>query len=233
MSAPVLDQVSVAPQVRTASPRGLMVLVTGERDVVARLAAGAERARAERRPVLVGLVEPPRPLTLEEAKPKIAETLKQQRVQAMAAARGTQATQTLRDALKSGTPLDAALAQTALPTEKIPPFALADSPAMQIGPDGKPQMPTEAPDLQMIKGAVVELNPGEVSDYIPTPTGGVIAVLERRDSPDAASYEQAKATFSARFLRSRREVAFTEWLRERRREAGVPETPQSEQPVIG
>jgi hypothetical protein len=181
---------------------------------------------------LVG-VEPPRPLTLEEAKPKIADTLKQQRVQAMAAARGTQAAQSLRDALKSGTPLDAALAQTALPTEKIPPFALADSPAMQIGPDGKPQAPTEAPDLQMIKGAVVELNPGEVSEYVPTPTGGVIAVLERRDNPDAASYEQAKATFSTRFLRSRRDMAFAEWLRERRREAGVPEAPQPEQPVIG
>jgi hypothetical protein len=178
-------------------------------------------------------VEPPRPLTLEEAKPKIADTLKQQRVQAMAAARGTQAAQTLRDALKSGTPLDAALAQTALPTEKIPPFALADAPAMQMGPDGQPSAPNEAPDLQLIKGAVAEMNAGDVSEYLPTPTGGAIAVLERRDNPDPANYEQAKTTFSARFLRSRREMAFYEWLRERRREAGVPEAPQPDQPVIG
>ena len=173
-------------------------------------------------------IEPPRPLALEEAKPKIVDTLKRQKVQALASAKGTQAMLALRDSLKAGAPLDAALGQTGLPTEKVTPFALADSPAMQIGPDGQPQAQPEAPDLQMIKGAVAEMSAGEVSEFIPTANGGVVAVLEKRDAPDPANYEQMKGMFDERLRRNKREIAFYEWLRDRRREAGVPANPESE-----
>jgi hypothetical protein len=77
------------------------------------------------------------------------------------------------------------------------------------------------------------MNPGEVSDFIPTETGGVVAVVERRDAPDATAYEAVKGMFNSRFLQNKREIAFYEWLRERRREAGVPETPQVELPLAG
>ena len=175
-------------------------------------------------------IEPPRPLSLEEAKPKIVETLKNQRVRALVAANGSAAAQKIRDALKNGTPVDAAIQQAGLPNEKVPPFALADPPSMKIEP-GQQEPKPESPDIQMIKGALSELNPGEATEFIPTPTGGVIAALERRDPPDAASYEKTKATFNTRVATNRKQMAFAEWLRERRREAGVATPPEPETPV--
>ena len=176
-------------------------------------------------------IEPSRPLTLEEARPKIVDAIKTQRVREMAAAKGAEAAQKLREAMKSGAPLDAALAQTGLPTEKIPPFALAES-AMPPPNPGEPPQPAAA-DLPMIKSAVGEMSPGEVSDFIPTEGGGVVAVVERREPPDAAAYQAVKGMFNSRFLQNKREIAFYEWLRERRREAGVPQTPQVDFPEAG
>lgn len=173
-----------------------------------------------------------KPLSSEEARPKIVEALRTQRQRALVAAKGAEAAQKIREALKSGTPVEAALQQTGLPVEKIPPFALADPPAPRPEP-GKPPEP-QAPDLQMIKRAVAEIGPGEVSELIPTEAGGVVAVLEKRDQPDPAAYEQGKAAFNLRFLRGKREVAFQEWLRERRREAGVQDaTASAVEPAAG
>ena len=174
-------------------------------------------------------IEPARPLSLEEAKPRIVETLKNQRVRALVATKGSEAAQKIREAVKGGAPIDAAMQQTGLPVEKLPPFALADPPTMRLEP-GQQQPVPESPDVQMIKGAISELNPGDVSEFIPTPTGGVVAALERRDQPDAAAYEKTRATFNSRVATNRKQIAFAEWLRERRREAGVA-TPEPEQPV--
>jgi peptidyl-prolyl cis-trans isomerase D len=167
-------------------------------------------------------VDEPKPLSLEEAKPKVVEAIKGQRVAELVAAKGAEAAQKLREALKSGTPLEAALQQTGLPTEKLPPFALADPPATTVEP-GKPPQPA-SPDIPIVKGAVAELSPGEVSQFIPTQTGGLLVVLEKRDQPDPASYEKSKALFNTRALNNKREVAFYEWMRERRRDAGVRPT---------
>ena len=167
-------------------------------------------------------IDEPKPLSLEEAKPRIVEAIKRQRVSELAAAKGAEAAQKLREALKSGTPLEAALQQTGLPTEKLPPFALADPPATTVEP-GKPPQPA-APDLPIIKGAIAELSPGEVSQFIPTQNGGLVVVLEKRDPPDPANYEKTKAIFQTRSLANKREVAFYEWMRERRRDAGVQST---------
>ena len=76
----------------------------------------------------------------------------------------------------------------------------------------------------MIKSAVADMNAGEVSEFVPTPAGGVIAVVERHEPADAAAYQAIKMMFNSRALQNKREIAFYEWMRERRREAGVPET---------
>ena len=161
-----------------------------------------------------------KPLSLEEARPQIVEALKSQQLRTLVTARGSSAAQVIREALQNGTPVDAALAKTQLPTEKIPPFALADPP-----PTPEKDKPAPAPDLQMIKRAVAELSPGEASEFIPTQTGGVIAVLEKREAPDPTNAATAKAEFTSRFLQGKRGLVFSEWLKERRREAGVP-TPE-------
>jgi peptidyl-prolyl cis-trans isomerase D len=164
----------------------------------------------------------PQPLTLEEARPRIEETLRNQRSRALMMARATDISRGLRDALKAGASIDEAAAKVGAQIERVPTFALADPPAPPAAP-GQEAPPPEAPDLQMIKGTVAEMSAGEVSEFVPTPTGGLIAVLERRDEPDAAAAAQGRADLMTRMGRARQDIAFYEWLRERRQAAGVPQ----------
>ena len=67
MSAPALDRAPAPQQVRAEPLRGLLVLVGDGDDLLTRLAVAAHQARCGRRPVLVAIVEPPRPLTIDAA----------------------------------------------------------------------------------------------------------------------------------------------------------------------
>ena len=178
--------------------------------------------------------EPARPLTLEEARPKIVEALKTQKQREMLAARAAEITSKIREAMAAGTPLEAAAQQAGVTIEKVPPFALSDPPTPKPAPD-QPAPPPETPDLQSIKGAVAELSPGEIGNFTPTQSGGLIAIVEKREPADPAGYEASKAMFSQRYVRSKREIAFYEWLREKREEAGLKSATdeQQQQPTAG
>lgn len=170
-------------------------------------------------------VTPARPLTLEEAKPKITENLTKEKLRQLIAARAADVSRTVREALKANTPLDTALAQMGLQAERVPPFSIVENPT----PTPKPEevKKPETPDLQTIKSAVRELNPGDASDFVSTATGGLVAIVEKREPGDPAGYAAAKATFEKNYLQSKRMVVFDEWLHERRRAAGL----QQQQPV--
>lgn len=181
---------------------------------------------------LVGM-DPARPLTLEEARPKIVEALKNQKQREMLTAKATEITNKIREAMNGGAPVEAAVQQAGVPVEKVPTFAISDPPKPKPAPD-QPQPAPETADLQSIKGAVSELSPGEISAFTPTANGGLIAILEKREQPDPAGYEASKAQFSARYVRGKREIAFYEWLREKREEAGLKSaTPEQAAEVAG
>jgi peptidyl-prolyl cis-trans isomerase D len=167
-------------------------------------------------------INPARPLTLEEARPKIVETLKAERVRQLVSAKATEAAQKLRDALATGQAVDATLQQVGLKPEKVPPFSLMDSPPTT--PPNQPKEPkTDAPDLPQIKQAAAELNGGEVSDFVPTSDGGLIVAIDKREPPDESKAKEGRTLMDARYLRGKREVVFYEWLKERRKAAGLPE----------
>lgn len=160
-----------------------------------------------------------RPLTLEEAKPKVVESLTEERTREVSATKGALVANQLRDALKSGAPLDAAAQQLGFKVERVAPFALIENPiATPLAPKDKPP---DAPDLSTIKSAVAELGPGEVTDYAPTETGGLVAVLEKREPIDPAFYQQGKLLFDSRYLKGKRSIVFYEWLRDRRGDAKI------------
>jgi len=167
-------------------------------------------------------VTPARPLTLDEAKPKIGETLSKQRLKQLVALRANDVTRTIREAMKAGTPLDKALGQMGLQAERIPPFSVIENPPT---PPPKPEeakdKKSDVPDLTAIKGAVQQLNPGDATDFVSTATGGLVAVVEQREPGDPAGYEKVKATFEKNYLQSKKMVVFDEWLHERRRAAGL------------
>lgn len=164
---------------------------------------------------LVSIVES-RSLTLEEAKPKVVEAIKRSRSREMVSTKGSDIAHQLREATRSGQPLEAAIQKSGAKAEKIPPFALMDDSKEKM--DDKTKEPA---DFLGIKNAASRLEPGEVSEFFPWEDGGLIVVLEKREPPDPVKYAETKATFDERYLNNKRELVFYEWLHERQREAGL------------
>jgi len=159
---------------------------------------------------LAGTIEA-RPLTIEEVKPKVVEAIKRSRTRELISTKGAEIVHQLREATRSGQPLEAAVQKMGLKAEKVPPFSLVEDTA------AKSEERKEPPDLVAIKNAVAQINPGDVSDFLPWEESGVIAVLEKREPADPAKYPEKKAAFDNRY----RETVFYEWLRDRQRDAGL------------
>jgi peptidyl-prolyl cis-trans isomerase D len=170
---------------------------------------------------LAGII-PARPLTLEEAKPKIVEALKARKERELLTIRAANVAHDLGEALKGGDMIAKAAQKLNLKLEKVPPFSLADE-LEQKGPSA----PETIPDLPMIKNAVADLHANEVADPIPTSDGAVVAVVEKRDPPDPVQAAANRASLDQRILRGKRAMMFSEWLQERRRVAGVQATAPS------
>ena len=78
--------------------------------------------------------------------------------------------------------------------------------------------------MPRIKQAASDLSPGDVSDYLGTPNGGLIVILEKRETVAPAEFEKSRVLIEQQALQNRSQIVFYEWLRERRRAAGVEET---------
>jgi hypothetical protein len=163
---------------------------------------------------------PSRPLTLDEAKPKITESLTTSKARQAMSLKAAQVVHDLREGLKAGEPLSFAAEKVNVKAEKLPTFTLLDEEK-----DAKdaldPNKAKEQRDLMMTKNAVASLQPGDVSEMYPWEDGGVIAVLERREPPDEAKYGGKKAELTKRIVDNKREIAFYEWLRQQQQEAGL------------
>ena len=159
-----------------------------------------------------------RPLTLEEAKPKIVEAIKSSRAREMAANQGAKAAHDLREGLKAGEPLPSACQKANVKAEKIEPFTLMDDVDQKDPAAAAKNKPS---DFLAVKNAAAQLQPGEVSEFFPSEDGGIIVVLEKREPPDEAKYQASKASFEQRILGNKRDLVFYDWLRERQREAGL------------
>lgn len=172
---------------------------------------------------------PARPLTVEEARPKIVEALKAERLQGLVAAKADATAKQLREAMKSGKSVEEAAAQAGVKAEKVPAFALLDNPP-GAAPAATPDPKNQTPETQALKQTVSEMSPGTVSDLVPQPDGGLLVVLEKREPLNAAQFESSRPLVESRALRNKGQVVFFEWLRERRRSAGVEETKPQQAP---
>jgi len=165
---------------------------------------------------LIGKTEA-RPLTLEEAKPKIVDALKKTRARELISTKGAELVQQLREAKKSDQPLDAAVAKAGLKPEKLAAFSLIEEESEKQGDEQKKQ----SPELLTIKDAVALLNPGDVSDFVPSGTDGLIAILEKREPLADASAGGKKAAFEKRILGNKERIVLIEWLHDRQQAAGL------------
>jgi hypothetical protein len=160
-------------------------------------------------------ISPARPLTMDEAKPKIVDSIKAGRTREAMALKASQAVHDLREDLKAGQPLASAAEKVNLKAEKIPTFTMM--------PDDEEANKAKeaATDMLAIRNAVAMLQPGDVSDFYPWEDGGIIAVLEKREPPDDAKYGGKKKELADRIKTVKRSIVFDEWLQEKQHEAGI------------
>jgi len=166
---------------------------------------------------LVGVTEA-RPLTIEEAKPKIVDALKKTRARELMSTKGAELVQQLREAKKSGQPLDAAIKKAGVKPEKLAAFSLIDEELEKS--DGKEQK-NQSSELLTIKDAVALLNPGDVTEFVPSGTEGLIAILEKREPLGDTGAGEKKAAFEKRILENKERIVLVEWLRDRQQAAGL------------
>ena len=159
-----------------------------------------------------------RPLTAEEAKPKIVEALKKTRSRELMSTKGAELVQQLREAKKSGQPVDAVMEKAGVKPEKLPAFSLIEEESEKS--ESKEQN-KQSPELLSIKEAVMLLSPGDVTDFVPSGTDGLIAILEKREPLGDATAGDKKAAFEKRILENKERIVLIEWLHDRQEAAGL------------
>ena len=168
---------------------------------------------------LTGITEA-RPLTVEEAKPKIVDAIKKSRARELLSTKGAEIANQLREATKPslGSGLEAAIQKAGVKSEKLAPFSLI------VEEKTKPESneaKNEPPDLPAIKETVAFLSPGEISDFLPSGENGFIAILEKREPSADANGDEKKAAFEKRLLDSKERIVLYEWLHDRQQAAGL------------
>jgi hypothetical protein len=167
---------------------------------------------------LAGVTEA-RPLTLEEAKPKIVETIKKSKARELMSTKAAEVVQQLREAKRSGQPPEAAIQKAGAKADKIPPFSLIEE-DKQKSQDKEPTK-SEPTDLPAIKQAVAFLDPGDISDFFPAGENGFVVILEKREPSADGSASEKKAAYEKRLLDNKQRIVFMEWLRDRGQAAGL------------
>ena len=160
-------------------------------------------------------VTPARPLTLEEARPKIVAALKDERASAALSAKAEEVRSKIAEALKAGKPFADAAKDAGQTAESMPGFALASPPPQNA-----------APDFSEIATAGAELSVGEMSKFLPSADGGALVYVRSRSGIDEAQYDKAKDTFALRMKRQKTREAFEEWLRSSKQAADAKFTVQ-------
>jgi peptidyl-prolyl cis-trans isomerase D len=185
---------------------------------------------------LVGVTEA-RPLTMEEAKPKIVEAIKKSRTRELMSTKGAEVANQLREAAKSSaaSDLQAAIQKADVKAEKLLPFSLFEEETTKSEdnetnqskepknepPSQSKEPKNEPPDLPMIKQAVAFLNAGEISDFAPSAESGFIAILEKRVPSADPDVGEKKAAFEKKLLDNKQRIVLYEWLHDRQQAAGL------------
>ncbi len=156
---------------------------------------------------------PARPLSLDEARPKIVQSLKDSRARSSLVAKAEETRAKLLAALAEKKPLAEAAKAVGQTAEDLPAFSADD--AFRDAPS------TQFPDNQLITEAAETLNAGEMSKFLPTPDGGLLVYVKARQPADMAKFEEQQALLTTQYRLSKERTAFVEWLRTRREAAGL------------
>lgn len=160
-------------------------------------------------------ITPARPLTLDEARPKIIASLKDERARAALSAKAEEIRSKIAESLKAGKPFAEAAKEAGQTVDNLPGFALSSQPPKDA-----------APDFTEIVGASAELSVGEMSKFLPSGDGGALVYVRSRSGVSDAEFDKVKDLFALRVRRQKVRAAFDEWLRVSKQAADAKFAPQ-------
>jgi hypothetical protein len=114
------------------------------------------------------------PLSLEEARTKIVENLKGERLRDLIAKKAATVAQQMREALKAGTPLERAAQASGLRLERIPPFPFVEAPTPKPEPDKEKPKSETAKDETAKDVAAKDVATKDVKSKDEEPAGKVL-----------------------------------------------------------
>lgn len=152
-----------------------------------------------------------RPLSLEEARPRIETQLRAQKAEQIFTAGATSAANAIRAAVDSGKTFEEAAAAQNLKVEKLSNVITADE--------------STSPENRAIAGATLLLKEGQVSNIESAPWGAFVAQLQSRGAVDQKAFGAREAQVREGLLRNKRDILFMEWLRVGREAARITMPP--------
>jgi len=155
----------------------------------------------------VTAVNPARPLTLDEARPRIEEQLRAQRAEQIFTADATSAANALRASVAAGKSFAEAAAAQKLKVEEIKNVVAAAE--------------STSPENQAIADSTLLLKEGEISNLEAAPWGAFVAQLQSRAPVDQMAFGARETQIRGSLLRNKRDLLFMEWLRVGREAARI------------
>jgi peptidyl-prolyl cis-trans isomerase D len=149
-------------------------------------------------------------LTLDQAKGQLVAQLKNERAAEQLGAKAAAVRKSIEDAMKSGKSFDDAAKGAGVVTATVPTFSIAE-------------LPQDDKVSRDVLEKIIETPTGRISDFVPTREGGFLVFVSKRLPADEATLTAKHDFISGLLTRSRRDLVFAEWLRQRRADA-KPET---------
>jgi len=154
-------------------------------------------------------VTPARALTFEEAKPKLEEALKKERIAEAGGLKATEIRNKIDAEMKSGKTFAEAATAAGGKVEIFPPFSFTKLPKL------------DSPGAMDILRGSANLETGQLSEVIQETDGRLILHIDKRQPVDDAAFEKEKPMLVENMSRGLRESAFEVWLAERRKLANI------------
>lgn len=151
-------------------------------------------------------VTPPRPLTFEEAKAELADTLKHERAQEALNVKASDVRNKIEAAVKAGKTFAAAAQELGVKAEDFPAFSPKE-----------PKM--DAPNAQEVMQATADLGEGQVSPVEPSSDGSLIVYVAKREPIDENKLKADKGQLAESLSEFQRAALFQQWLKLRRASA--------------
>ncbi len=149
-----------------------------------------------------------KPLTLDQAKPQLVESLKGDRVRELLSLKAADVRKKLEEGVKAGKTFVQAAEAAGVKAEVLEAFSRSES-------------TLKGPDASLIQNAVSDLKPGQTSSALDGPEGTLLVHLIKRQPVDPADLEKQKASMLPMLETQRLDGLLSEWVDRQRAAAGL------------